>query len=484
MKLRKSRHRSPLEQDPFSRELAHYSSPRRNLLKLAALYLACAATGGLLFSLPLLAPLADLLRVSFGRFLHLGPWEKFWLLAPALLLDSTRYYLTNALVFALHCIRAPFAKAEAHPYESAATCPMVSVIVPVFNEGKTIRHTLDSLLENNYPRFEVIVVDDCSADRTALVCRQYEKEGKITYVRKRERAGKPNSLNYGRQLAKGEIIVHVDGDCIFHRDSILEAVKPFTDKKVGAVAANLRVMNDGENLLTGFQAAEYGQCINVQRRWLSMTDTLQIASGAFSCFRKELLVDLQGVDTETGEDLDITLKVRKMGYKVVFAPKAIALTEVPNSLKALSKQRILWDRCYIRISLRKHRNVANLKEFRFGDFLAYMTDLLFNLGILFLFPFYIAWVCLYHPQLLPFILAITYLFYASVSLTQLLIAVAMSDSPARDSIFILYAPFYFFYSMYLRTVRTFAYILEIFRMKYFKQGAYPGKVWHCMPEHW
>lgn len=488
MKLRKTFSRTLLEKDPFSKELKKYSSEKRNFSRLCLILLFFILFAFLYFNSSFVytwtKPGLEAFQSALHKFLSLDRWTQFLILGPALLFDSTRYYLTNFFVLLVALTTKILRLHKEHPYEKAENCPLVSVIVPVYNEGKTIRHTLDSLLDNNYPHFEVIVVDDCSSDRTSIVCKKYYEEGKIIYVKKRERAGKPNSLNYGLKLAKGEIVIHVDGDCIFYRDAIFNAVRAFIDPKVGAVAGNLRVMNDKQNLLTELQAVEYGMCINVQRRWLSMTDSLQIASGAFSGFRKELLVDLMGVDTETGEDLDITLKVRKMGYKIAFVPEAICLTEVPDTLGSLAKQRILWDRCYIRINLRKHFNIANPWHFRFGDFLSVLTDIFFNLVILLFFPVYLVCVALYYPHLFGFILLVTYFFYTAMNFFQIMIVIFLSNEMKRDFSFIFFTPLYFFYGTYLKMVRIFAYVLEIFRMKYFKQGAYPSQVWKNMPEHW
>ncbi len=421
---------------------------------------------------------------SIEKVFHMSAGQKVWIFAPALFFDTPRYYLSNFIVFVLSLFKRLFQKQKPHPYAKMENCPLVSLIVPVYNEGKTIEQTLSSILENNYPRFEVIVIDDCSEDGTETVCRRYEKMGRIVYVRKKQREGKPHSLNYGRRFAKGEIIVHVDGDCIFYRDAIFEAVKFFIDPKVGAVAGNLKVMNDRASWMARFQAAEYAMCIGVQRQWLAMTDTLQIASGAFSCFRKKILQNLQGVDSETGEDLDITLKVRKMGYKVAFAPRAICFTEVPETPWLLAKQRILWDRCYIRINLRKHFNIANVKNFRATDLFAVVSDLFFNLFVLLIFPFYLAYIFVYYSQLFVFIAVITYLFYTAFNFIQLAIAVWLSETARRDCVFILYAPLFFLYTLYLRFFRVFAYFLEIFRVDYNKQGYFPQKVWKSMPEHW
>lgn len=487
MKLSKLNHRllpPPGAFEGISQKIIYF----RILLKFIVIFFILAVIFLILFKSSLLKPIwgwaLNYFFFCVEKVSQMSGWQKFWLLGPAILFDTTRYYFTNLIVFIVQFFKRLFIQPKPHPYDNPANCPFVSVIIPVYNEEKTIRHTIESILANHYPHYEVLVVDDCSTDQTSSICRKYQKEGKIRYLRKTERGGKPAVLNYGLNFAKGEIVIHFDGDSIFYRDTIYEAVKPFIDPKVGAVAGNLKVLNDRSSLPARLQAAEYGMGISVQRIWLSMTDTLQIASGAFGCFRKKLLLSLKGTDPEVGEDSDITLKIRKMGYKVRFVAKAISFTDVPPTWRALYRQRVLWDRCYIRVNLRKHFNIANFRHFRFGDFLAVVTDLIFNLGLLFIFPIYIWVIGFWYPHLILFILAVTYLYYTFMNFIQMLIVVSLSDDPGHDFIFIFYTPIFFVYSCYLRTIRIHAYLLEIFRSSRYKKGYFPEKIWKGMPEYW
>ena len=251
---------------------------------------------------------------------------------------------------------------------------------------------------------------------------------------------------------------------------------------MGVVSGNLRVYNDRESLASRLQAAEYGVCISIGRRWQAMTDTLQIASGGFSCFRKEILTDLKGTDQDIGEDLDITIKARKLGFKVAFTPKAIAMTFVPNTWASLFQQRIRWDRCYVRLNLRKHRNMLDIHAFRWGDFSAGLQDILFNVILLFAFPIYMILVLIFAPYLFPFIFIVTYLYYAIMDLGQIIIVTLLSDSPGRDIVFILYAPLFFLYSLFLRGTRMLAYFLETVRSDFLKDGYFPKEIWENMPK--
>ena len=421
----------------------------------------------------------DYLKSCIADVFRRPLWQILLLFAPALVFDVGRYYLTNTFVF----FRDIFKRKPRDEFDKSGRYPLVSVLIPVYNESEIIRKTLDSILESDYPNFEIIVVDDCSKDTTGLICKEYERKGLIRYLRKEQRSSKPGALNYGFKFAKGEYIVHFDADIVVYRDAIRQGIKPFKDPKVGVVSGNLRVCNDRQSLAARMQAAEYAICISVQRRWLAFTNSLHIASGAFSILRREVLEKSRGVDPETGEDLDITLKAKKMGYKIAFAPRAIAMTNVPNTFYGLFRQRIRWNECYIRISLRKHGNIANLRRFAFSDFYAVMSDILYNLVLMAIFPIYILLVIIFVPQLFLFILAVTYLFYLVMYLWQFIITTVLSDDPLRDAIFILYAPLFFMYSLFLRGVRAIAYTLEFFRLKYLRDGFFPKQIWDSMPRY-
>ncbi|MFH1829839.1 MAG: glycosyltransferase [Pseudomonadota bacterium] len=406
-------------------------------------------------------------------------WQKFLLFAPALMFDTVRYYLSNTIIFFIDIFRGGASYEDGGP----DFYPFVSIILPAYNEGPRIRGTINSLLASDYKNFEIIVVDDCSTDTTPAICREFERRGLIKFIRKEIRGGKPSSLNYGFQFTKGELIFHFDAEVAVLPNTISEAIKPFKDPKIGAVSGNLKVHNDKKSLASRLQAAEYGMVISLQRRWLSATRTLQIASGAFGVFRREAIEMSKGADPEHGDDLDITLKVKKLGYRVVFAPRAIALTNVPESFWVLFQQRVRWDKCYVRISFRKHRNISDISKFRFADFLIYVLDIVFNLLLMLVFPIYIVLVAIFVPHLFLFIIVITYLFYVIMNMWQFIMVVLLSDTRSRDWVFVLYAPLYFAYSVFLWVARMLAYTIELLRLKFMKSGFLPEKIWDSMPKY-
>src|SRR5262249_54812474 len=144
--------------------------------------------------------------------------------------------------------------------------PTVAVIVPAYNEEKVIVQTIASLLASDHPpNFEIVVVDDGSTDGTYDRVRQaFSDEPRVRLFTK-PNSGKPDALNYGVAHTNAEIVIALDADTIFTRDTISKLVRHFADPKVGAVAGNAKVGNR-INLLTRWQALEYVTSQNLDRR--------------------------------------------------------------------------------------------------------------------------------------------------------------------------------------------------------------------------
>jgi cellulose synthase/poly-beta-1,6-N-acetylglucosamine synthase-like glycosyltransferase len=226
--------------------------------------------------------------------------------------------------------------------EPSAPPYLVSIIVPAYNEEKVIARTIEALLEADYPRKEIIVVDDGSTDRTFEIASRYSKLG--VKVCHKENGGKSSALNFGLRFARGEIIVTVDADSIVGRDALKEIVKSFRNKNVGAVCGNIKVLNT-VNWLTRCQALEYVVSINLFRRAFDLFGAVTVVPGALGAFRRSMLEagGLYDKDVVT-EDFDVTIKTLKSGSIVQASSSAVAYTEAPQTLKDLYRQRIRWYR--------------------------------------------------------------------------------------------------------------------------------------------
>lgn len=223
-----------------------------------------------------------------------------------------------------------------------ASLPLVSVIVPAYSEEKLIAKTINSLLQSDYKNIEIIVVDDGSFDQTShVVATTFADEPRVRLFM-RDNAGKSEALNLGFKRSKGEIVIGLDADTIFEKNTISLLVEPFADKKVGAVAGNAKVGNR-LNIVTKWQALEYVTSQNLERRVFSSFNAITVVPGAVGAWRREAVEAANGFTSNTlAEDQDLTIKVRILGYKIVYAEKAIAWTEAPDTFNNLAQQRFRW----------------------------------------------------------------------------------------------------------------------------------------------
>jgi cellulose synthase/poly-beta-1,6-N-acetylglucosamine synthase-like glycosyltransferase/peptidoglycan/xylan/chitin deacetylase (PgdA/CDA1 family) len=218
----------------------------------------------------------------------------------------------------------------------------VTVVVPAFNEAANIAATVRSLVGSDYPSVEVIVVDDGSTDGTAEIVRALGLPN-VRVVRQAN-AGKPAALNTGIARALNDLIVLVDGDTVFERETIGRLVQAFADPAVGAVSGNTKVANR-RGLLGRWQHLEYVVGFNLDRRLYDLGECMPTVPGAIGAFRREVLDAVGGVSSVTlAEDTDLTMATLRAGWHVVYEETAIAWTEAPSTLRQLWKQRYRW--CY------------------------------------------------------------------------------------------------------------------------------------------
>jgi peptidoglycan-N-acetylglucosamine deacetylase len=220
--------------------------------------------------------------------------------------------------------------------------PLQTVLIPALNESKVILAAIQHVLASDYPNLEVIVVDDGSTDGTPdLVRANFSHDLRVRLI-SISNGGKANALNCGLQQARGSVVVALDADTHFQKDSISKLVRWFEHPAVGAVAGNAKVGNR-VNLITRWQALEYVTSQNLERRALAALGCIMVVPGAIGAWRREALerVSFFPIDT-LAEDQDLTIALLKAGYSVLYDSTAIALTEAPDTVKGLVKQRFRW----------------------------------------------------------------------------------------------------------------------------------------------
>ncbi|MDX2192391.1 MAG: glycosyltransferase [Gemmatimonadales bacterium] len=224
--------------------------------------------------------------------------------------------------------------------------PPVTIIVPAYNEGPVIEQSVRSLLQLDYPAYEILVVDDGSSDDTAARVAPMEgRHGDVTVrlVSKRN-GGKASALNTGIALARHDYVLCMDGDSKLEPQVLRVSMPHFAQAHVAAVAGNVKVINR-QTHLARFQALEYIEGLNMARRAQGFVRVVNIIPGPIGLFRRQVLAEVGGYDRDTfAEDADLTLKILSAGYHIVYEDRAIAWTEAPEGVLDLIKQRYRWTR--------------------------------------------------------------------------------------------------------------------------------------------
>jgi cellulose synthase/poly-beta-1,6-N-acetylglucosamine synthase-like glycosyltransferase/peptidoglycan/xylan/chitin deacetylase (PgdA/CDA1 family) len=248
------------------------------------------------------------------------------------------------------------------PMLDPATGPLISVLIPCFNEEKVIEASVRRILASNWDRLEVLVLDDGSQDHTAHVVREaFSGEPRVTLM-SFENGGKARALNRGLARAQGDVIVALDADTLFPPDTLARLARWFVDPRVGAVAGNALVGNR-RNLITRWQALEYVTAQNLERRALAALGAVTVVPGAVGAWRRSALEQMGGYPDDTlAEDQDLTIAIQRAGWRVEFDPAARAYTEAPETVGGLLKQRFRWSFGTLQCLWKHRRAVFNVQR--------------------------------------------------------------------------------------------------------------------------
>ena len=238
--------------------------------------------------------------------------------------------------------------------EASAFEPPACVLIPSYNEGQVIGRTIEAALASDYKRLRLLVIDDGSTDDTASVVESWmARDPRVALLRQRN-AGKAAALNRGARVAEEEILVTIDADTLVLRHTISNLIKPFVDPAVDAVCGNVQVGNVC-NLLTAFQSVEYVTSQNYDRRAFDSLNCISVVPGATGAWRRRTLLSVGGYSADTlTEDADLTLTLLGAGARITYAPLAQSITEAPQTVAALFRQRFRWSYGTLQ-SLWKHR---------------------------------------------------------------------------------------------------------------------------------
>ncbi len=327
-----------------------------------------------------------------------------WVLAYFLILNTIYLGFSVIAFVRLRRHRRRWTARELDALMRSAATPGVSIIAPAYNEEASVVESVRSLLQLNYPTFEVVLVNDGSKDQT--IARAVEAFGLVPaplplqspltsqpiraiyrspslpdlVVVDKVNGGKADALNAGINVARHGIVCLIDADSILEPNALTRAMLPFIeDEDVIAGGGIIRVANgctiDGgqvtrvglpQSSLARFQIVEYLRAFLPGRVTQAAANALLIISGAFGLFRKQPILDAGGLRHDTiGEDMEIVVRLhriyreRRQRYRVVFQPDPVCWTEVPESRAVLGRQRNRWQRGTLQVLSFHKRMIGN-----------------------------------------------------------------------------------------------------------------------------
>ncbi len=235
--------------------------------------------------------------------------------------------------------------------------PMVTVLIPAFNEAKRMRETLEAATNLDYPNYEVVVVDDASKDETAWIVMEFVQAGKARLIRKFVNQGKAMALNDAIPCTSGSILLIIDADASLDPQALRRMVPHFKSPRVAAVTGNPRVANRA-SFLGKLQAIEFSSIISLQRRGQRIWGRIMTVSGVVGAFRRSALMDVGLFSPEMAtEDIDLTWKLQLKRYDVRYEARALVWMQAPRSLAGLWRQRRRWTLGLAEV-LRRHSAAA------------------------------------------------------------------------------------------------------------------------------
>jgi cellulose synthase/poly-beta-1,6-N-acetylglucosamine synthase-like glycosyltransferase len=278
----------------------------------------------------------------------------------------------------------------------AAGNASISVIIPTFNGGSELGPSIASLHRQTLRPIEIIVVDDGSTDETRAVAERAPAQGLVNMVICHgTRCGRSAAINAAARFASGDLLLTVDADTVFEPTAVARLAAAFSDPRVAGASCNIAISNERDSLWTELQSVEYLMSITAGRSILDVVDAIACLSGACSMYRRDVFVRQGGLDVGPGEDLEYSLRLRRLGYVIRFVPDAWAETAGPTTGISLLHQRARWDRDALRIRFIMYGELSLFHRFeRLPDTLQRLDFIVFDLVPTLSLPFYLVYIVL------------------------------------------------------------------------------------------
>jgi cellulose synthase/poly-beta-1,6-N-acetylglucosamine synthase-like glycosyltransferase len=339
----------------------------------------------------------------------------------------------------------------------------VSVIIPTFNGGSGLEPTIASLHRQTLRPVEIIVVDDGSTDETRAVAERARALGLVNIVIcPGTRCGRSAAINAAARFASGELLLTVDADTMFEPTAVARLAAAFSDPRVAGASCNISINNERDSLWTGLQSVEYLMSISAGRSILDVVDAIACLSGACSMYRRDIFLRQGGLDVGPGEDLEYSLRLRRLGHLIRFVPDAWAETAGPKTGISLLRQRARWDRDALRIRFMMYGELGFFHRFeRLPDTLQRLDFILFDLVPTLSLPFYLVYILLLFGAEAGLFLGAIYVLLLWISIFNMALAFVMFNRSI--GLFGLSAALIFplYQGVFLKCARFFSYSSEI-----------------------
>ncbi len=316
------------------------------------------------------------------------------------------------------------------PFITSEMAPSVDVLMPCYNEGKSIFQSVRAVMSSKYPNYNVIIINDGSTDNSldllissfnlvetdmkeinpsvyseAVVATYRSKDvslNNIVVIDKKNGGGKADAVNAGIRYSQADYLLCIDADCILSDDALAKMVRQFIenkDKEVLAVGGIINVANHSDiksgkivnqggapgNFWVRMQIIEYFRSFLIGRMAYNSLDLTMIVSGALGMFNRKTLVEAGAYDSKaTGEDMELIIRLRRVAiekrrnYKLGFVPEPLCWTEVPDSVKVIVRQRSRWFRGGFQALMAHRKMLFNPRYGKFG-MVSYPYWILFEL---------------------------------------------------------------------------------------------------------
>jgi cellulose synthase/poly-beta-1,6-N-acetylglucosamine synthase-like glycosyltransferase len=372
-----------------------------------------------------------------------------------LIFDIPRFTL-SLVSFALFGVRR---RSDRVPAGNAS----VSVIIPTFNGGSGLAPSIASLRRQTLRPVEIIVVDDGSTDQTRAVAERARAQGLVDMVICHgTRCGRSPAINAAARFASGDLLLTVDADTVFEPTAVARLAAAFSDPRVAGASCNISINNERESLWTGLQSVEYLMSISAGKSILDVLGAIACLSGACSMYRRDIFMRQGGLDVGPGEDLEYSLRLRRLGHLIRFVPEAWAETDGPTNGISLLRQRARWDRDSLRVRFMMYGELSFFHPFeRLSDTLQRLDFIVFDLIPTLSLPFYLVYTVLLFGDDAVLFLAAIYVLLLWISIFNMALAFVMFNRSI--GLFGLGAALIFplYQGVYMKCARFFSYSSEI-----------------------